>query len=71
MAGNFQPQMNGGGQMMMQRGQQPQQRQQQQGAVSNQIQNMIFASLQSNTGPLEGWQATVLIQERMTMVMNL
>jgi len=75
MAANFQPQMNNGGQMMMQqqRGQQPQQRPQQanQNMVSAQIQQLIFTSLQENTGPLEGWQANVLIQERMGMVFNL
>jgi len=76
MAANFQPQMNNGGQMMMQqqqRGQQPQQRPQQpnQSMVSGQIQQEIFRSLQDNTGPLEGWQANVMIQERISMVFNL
>jgi len=74
MAANFQPQMNNGGQMMMQqqqRGQQPPQRPQQVNMVSAQIQQLIFTSLQENTGPLDGWQASVLIQERMGMVFNL
>ena len=73
MAANFQPQMNNGGQMMMQQQQRGQQRPQQanQNMVSGQIQQLIFAHLQESTGPLEGWQANMLIQERISMVFNL
>jgi hypothetical protein len=83
MAANFQQQMGGlNGQMMpqqqQQQQQQPQQRQQQggqgppqNGTPSNQLQQVIFQALHSQTGVLSGWQASVLIQERMSTVLNL
>ena len=76
MAANFQQQMGMGGQMMQQRQQQQQQQQQQrppQGPPSaqGQIQNMIFQTLNQQTGPLSGWQATMSIQERMALIFNL
>jgi hypothetical protein len=74
MAANFQ-QMGMGGQMMQQRQQQQQQQQQRppQGPPSaqGQIQNMIYQTLNQQTGPLSGWQAGMSIQERMALIFNL
>ena len=75
MAANFQ-QMGAAGQIMQQ-----QQRQQQQGQpqrpdqlgnnnATGQIQSVIFQQLSQNTGPLMGWQAAVMIQERITLIFN-
>jgi len=76
MATNFQ-QMGVAGQMMpqqqqqrQQQGQQPRPNQNNNGAAS-QIQQMIFQSLSHNTGQLTGWQAGVLIQERISLIFNL
>lgn len=77
MAANFQ-QMGGPGQMMPQQQQRPQQGQQQQrpnqnnnGQPTGQVQQLIFHSLNQNTGQLTGWQATVLIQERIGLIFNM
>ncbi|KAG0646689.1 hypothetical protein D0Z07_6279 [Hyphodiscus hymeniophilus] len=71
MAANFQH-MGGVGQMMPQQQQQRQQQQRPpQGNPSSNIQQMIYQTLNSQTGPLTGWQATVLIQERMSLVFNI
>jgi len=75
MAANFQQHMGGPGQMMQQRQQQQQQQQQQQhqpqaSNASSQIQQMIFNTLNAQTGPLSGWQAGVLINERMGLIFN-
>jgi len=67
-------QMGMGGQMMQQRQQQQQQQQRPpQGPPSaqGQIQNMIFQTLNQQTGPLSGWQAGMSIQERMALIFNL
>jgi hypothetical protein len=73
MAANFQQQMGmgGPGQMMQQMQQQQQQRQQQGPNASGQIQQLIFQTLNQQTGPLSGWQASVQIQERMGLIFNL
>jgi hypothetical protein len=73
MAANFQQQMGmgGPGQMMQQMQQQQQQRQQQGPNASGQIQQLIFQTLNQQTGPLNGWQASVQIQERMGLIFNL
>ena len=56
----------------MQRQQQQQQQRQQQGPnASGQIQQLIFQTLNQQTGPLSGWQASVQIQERMGLIFNL
>jgi hypothetical protein len=36
-----------------------------------QIQSIIFNTLNSQTGPLSGWQAGVLIQERISLIFNM
>jgi hypothetical protein len=73
MAANFQHQM-GGGQMMPQQGQQRQQQPAQQrppqGTTAH-FQQMVYQTLSAQTGPLNGWQANVLIQERMGLVFNM
>jgi hypothetical protein len=72
MAANFQQQMGMGGPgQMMQMQQQQQQRQQQGPNASGQIQQLIFQTLNQQTGPLSGWQASVQIQERMGLIFNL
>jgi hypothetical protein len=75
MAANFQ-QMPGAGQMMpqqqrQQQGQQQQRQNQNNGGPTGQIQQLIFHSLNQNTAPLSGWQATVLIQERISLIFNM
>jgi hypothetical protein len=75
MAANFQQHMGGPGQMMQQRQQQQQQRQPQGPNATGpnatgQIQQLIFNTLNSQTGPLSGWQAGVLINERMSLIFN-
>lgn len=35
-----------------------------------QIQRIIFNALNTQTGPLSGWQAGVLIQERLILIFN-
>jgi hypothetical protein len=80
MAANFQH-MGGPGQMMPQQQQQRQQQQQQQqqqpqrpqqgGTASTHIQALIFQTLQAQTGPLTGWQAGVLPNERMGLIFNM
>jgi hypothetical protein len=70
MAANFQQHIGGGvGQMMPQRPQQPQRLPQ--GNPSSGIQQLIYQTLNAQTGPLNGWQANVLIQERMSLVFNM
>lgn len=58
----------------------PQQQRQQQGqqqrpnqpsGPTGQIQQMIYHHLNQNTGPLSGWQAGVLIQERISLIFNI
>jgi len=79
MAANFQPHMGVNGQMMpQQQQQQQQQRQQQRGLPNNgpnqltsQIQQMIFQNVQANTQQLSGWQAHILIQERISLIFNM
>jgi hypothetical protein len=72
MAANFQH-MGGVGQMMPQQQQQRQQQPQRppQGNPSSNIQQLIFQTLNQQTGPLNGWQSHVLIQERMSLVFNM
>ncbi|KUJ20910.1 uncharacterized protein LY89DRAFT_418839 [Mollisia scopiformis] len=67
---NFQQQQMGVGQMMPQMGQQ-QQRQPQNTNASAQIQQMIYATLTQQPGPLSGWQAQVLPNERMGLIFNI
>jgi hypothetical protein len=67
MAANFQQQM---GQQRQQQQQQQRPPQGPQGA-QGQIQNMIFQTLNQQTGPLSGWQAGMSIQERMALIFNL
>jgi hypothetical protein len=69
MAANFQQHMGGPSQMMPQ--QQQQQRQNQNGPAAIQIQSIIFNTLNAQTGPLSGWQAGVLIQERISLIFNM
>jgi hypothetical protein len=38
---------------------------------STQIQELILQALNQQTGPLSGWQASVLIQERMGLIFSL
>jgi hypothetical protein len=77
MAANFQQHMGGPGQMMPQQQQQRQQQQQQQqrgpqnGNATNAMQQMIFNTLNTQTGNLTGWQAQVLIQERIGLIFNM
>jgi hypothetical protein len=71
MAANFQQHMGGVGQMMPQQQQQRQQPQRPQGNPSSGIQQLIYQTLNAQTGPLSGWQANVLIQERMSLVFNM
>ncbi|KAH8658773.1 hypothetical protein BGZ60DRAFT_126893 [Tricladium varicosporioides] len=74
MAANFQPQMGGPGQMMPQQQQRPQQQRPPQGGGQNattQIQQVIFQTVTNQTGPLTGWQANVLIQERISLIFNI
>jgi hypothetical protein len=68
MAGNFQGQMNMPGQMM---DQQRQQQRPQGNAVAGHMQQMIYNALHQHTGPLEGWRAQVLVQERIALIMNM
>jgi hypothetical protein len=72
MSGFQQPQ--GFGQMIPQQQQQRQQ-QQPQRPPGNQnptsIQQLIYNTLNAQTGALNGWQANVLIQERMSLVLNM
>lgn len=65
--------MGGPGQMMQQRQQQQQQQQHQPQApnATSQIQQLIFNTLNAQTGPLSGWQAGVLINERMGLIFNI
>jgi hypothetical protein len=51
--------------------QQQQQRQNQNGPAAIQIQSIIFNTLNTQTGPLSGWQAGVLIQERISLIFNM
>lgn len=69
MAANFQQHMGGVGQMMPQ--QQQQQQRPAQGNPSSGMQQLIFQTLKIQTGQLSGWQANVLIQERMSLVFNM
>jgi hypothetical protein len=76
MAANFPQHMGGAGQMMQQQQRQQQQQQQQQprpgtNGLSGQIQNHIFQTLNAQTGPLTGWQAQMLLQERISLIMNM
>jgi hypothetical protein len=73
MAANFQQHMGGVGQMMPQQQQQRQQQPQRppQGNPSSGIQQLIYQTLNKQTGLLSGWQANVLIQERMSLVFNM
>lgn len=66
----FQQQMGKGGprQMMQQR---KQQRQPQALGGPGQIQQLIFQTLNKQTGPLSGWQARVHVQERIGLIFNL
>lgn len=73
MAANFQ-QMGGAAQMMQQQQRQqgqPQRPNQPTNGATVQIQQMIYHHLTQNTGPLTGWQATVLIQERIGLIFNM
>jgi len=70
MAANFQQQMGGPGQMMAQQQQQQQQRPPPGSNPSGQIQLLIYNTLSAQTGPLSGWQAQVLINERMSLIFN-
>lgn len=65
MAANFQQHMGGPGQMM------PQQRQQQGGNQMSQIQHMILTTLNAQTPNPAGWQAQILVQERMNLIFNM
>jgi len=73
MAANFAPHMGGPGQMMQQRPQQ--QRQAQPGGpqqnATTQIQQVIFQTVNSQTGQLTGWQSNVLIQERIGLIFSM
>ncbi|KAG9248100.1 hypothetical protein BJ878DRAFT_93905 [Calycina marina] len=87
MAGNFQQQQQAQMNAIVmqqqqqqhpqaQRAQQPQQRPQQQGQSLNggmtaQLQSKIIGALKDQTGPLAGWQATVMINERLTYVLKI
>lgn len=72
MAANFQQHMGGVGQMIPQQQQQRQQPQRpSQGNPPSGIQQLIYQTLNAQTGPLNGWQANVLIQERMSLVFNM
>jgi hypothetical protein len=73
MAANFQQHMGGPGQMMQQRQPQQQQQRQPQGQnnATGQIQQLIYNTLNSQTGPLSGWQAGVLINERIGLIFNM
>lgn len=77
MAANFQ-QMGGPGQMIPQQQQQQRQQQGQQqrpnqnaSGPTAHIQQIIFQSINTNTGPLTGWQAGVLVQERISLIFNM
>lgn len=74
MAANFQ-QMGGASQMMQQQQRQqqgqPQRPNQPANGATGQIQQMIYQHLSANTGPLTGWQAAVLIQERIGLIFNM
>ncbi|RQM07203.1 hypothetical protein DH86_00000897, partial [Scytalidium sp. 3C] len=63
MAANF-PHM--GGQMMPNQQQRPPQN-----GAPTQINQLIFQTLSAQTGPLTGWQAGVLIQERISLISNI
>jgi hypothetical protein len=69
MAANFQH-MGGPGQMMPQQQRQQQQQQRPQTGATTQIQSLIFNTLNAQTGPLTGWQAGVLPNERMGLIFN-
>jgi hypothetical protein len=47
------------------------QQQQQQQVPTEQIQQLIFNTLNQQTGPLSGWQAGVLVQQRIGLIFNL
>ncbi len=57
-------------QRQQQQQQQQQQRQPQGQNTTGQIQQLIFNTLNSQTGPLSGWQAGVLINERISLIFN-
>ncbi len=59
--------------MMQQRQPQQQQQRQPQGQnnATGQIQQLIYNTLNSQTGPLSGWQAGVLINERIGLIFNM
>ncbi|KAH8815602.1 hypothetical protein F5884DRAFT_183886 [Xylogone sp. PMI_703] len=63
MAANFQ---HMGGQMMPNQQQRPPQN-----GAPTQINQLIFQTLNAQTGPLTGWQAGVLIQERISLISNI
>ncbi|KAF4625361.1 hypothetical protein G7Y89_g12805 [Cudoniella acicularis] len=72
MASNFQ--MAGPGQMMPGQQQRPQAQRPPQGqsAATTQIQQVIFQTVSGQTNPnLTGWQANVLIQERISLIFNI
>lgn len=56
-------------QQRLQQGQQ--QRPNQNGVQNNNIQQLIYNTLNQNTGILSGWQSTVLIQERIGLICNM
>ena len=66
-------QMGGGpgpNQMMAQQ-QQQQQRQSQGSQGSSQIQAVIYATLQQQTGALTGWRTQIMPNERMGLIFNM
>ncbi|KAI6712766.1 hypothetical protein JHW43_004733 [Diplocarpon mali] len=68
---NFQP-MGGPGQMMPQQQMQQQAQRAAQGPTAqSQIQSMIYAALQQQTGNLTGWRAQVLPNERVGLIFNI
>ncbi|TVY57675.1 hypothetical protein LCER1_G004184 [Lachnellula cervina] len=72
MAANFQPHMGAPGQMMPQQRQQPQRVPQNGGgSAQSQIQQVIYQTVSSQTGPLTGWQSNVLIQERIGLIFSI
>lgn len=72
MAANFQPHMGAPGQMMPQQRQQPQRVPQNGGgSAQSQIQQVIYQTVSSQTGPLTGWQSNVLIQERIGLIFSM
>lgn len=71
MAANFQPHMGGPGQMMPQRPQPQRPPQNGTSNATNQIQQVIYQTVSSQTGPLTGWQSNVLIQERIGLIFSM